>query len=95
MSDTIELLEAIGQNATLRYASGEELAATLEQAQASTALMAAVVSGDSSRLFEELGHKLMQHPQSSQTGHEDEESDEGDEPPLPPSPEHGKPSPQS
>jgi hypothetical protein len=90
MSDTIELLAAIGQNATLRYASAEELAATLEQAQASAALTAAVASGDSSRLAEEFGHKVMQHPQSSQTGHEDEESGDdpkGDEPLQVPAPE--------
>lgn len=97
MSDTIELLEAIGQNATLRHASVDELAGTLKQADASEALKAAVMSGDSSRLSEELGHKPMYVPQITQSpGHEDEEPDQdGDEnPSYPPTPEHGKPSPQ-
>jgi hypothetical protein len=93
MPDTIELLEAIGQDASLRYASTEALTAALEQAQASENLMAAVASGDSSRLSKELGHGHMHSPQSSQTGHEDEEPDndeKGDEPHHPPAPAQDK-----
>jgi hypothetical protein len=67
MLDTIELLEAIGQDATLRHASAEELTTMLEQARASKALTAAAASGDSSRLSEEFGHKAMYTPQISQT----------------------------
>ena len=66
MLDTIELLEAIGQDATLRHASAEELTNILERAQASVALTAAAASGDSSRLSEGLGHKAMFTPQISQ-----------------------------
>jgi hypothetical protein len=67
MLDTIELLEAIGQDATLRHASAEELTNILEQAQASRALTAAAASGDSSLLSEEFGQKAMYAPQISQT----------------------------
>jgi hypothetical protein len=67
MLDTIELLEAIGRDASLRHASTEELTNMLEQAQASVALTAAAASGDSSRLSEELGRKAMFTPQISQT----------------------------
>jgi hypothetical protein len=67
MLDTIELLETIGRDASLRYASADELTNVLEQAQASGALTAAATSGDSSLLCEELGHKAMWAPQISQT----------------------------
>jgi hypothetical protein len=50
MSNTLELLETIGRDASLRYASTGELASLLERAQASEALTAAVVSGDKTRL---------------------------------------------
>ncbi len=94
MQDTIELLEAIGRDASLRHASADELTTMLAQAQASEALTAAVASGDSSRLAEELGHKPMYSPQSSQTGHEDDELDDADEDPHPaPDPDDGKLSP--
>ncbi|RUL75915.1 hypothetical protein [Dyella choica] len=55
MTDTIDLLEAIGQDASLRHASTEDLGKMLAQAQASDALTAAVASGDSSLLSEEFG----------------------------------------
>ncbi len=96
MSDTIELLEAIGQNAALRHASAETLAHALEHAQASEALKAAIASGDSSRLFEELGHKPMHAPHTQGPGHEEDDSDhdeDGDEgKQRPPTPEDDKPS---
>src|SRR3546814_20233048 len=73
MSDTIELLETIGQNAALRHASADELAPMLEQAKASETLKSAVASGDSSLLTEEFGHKPNKTPQISNTpGHEEE-----------------------
>lgn len=95
MSDTIELLEAIGQNAALRYASAEELTGILEKTGATDALKAAAASGDGSRLSKEFGHTPMQVPQSTQIpGHEDDEpdqdSDEGSR--QSPTSEHGKPS---
>jgi hypothetical protein len=66
MLDTIEMLEAIGRDASLRHASVIDLSAALEKANASKALTAAVASGDSSALFAELGYKLMQVPQVNQ-----------------------------
>lgn len=79
MTDTLELLEAIGQDASLRHATVEELANILEQAQASEALKAAVASGDSSLLSGEFGELLNLTPQSVQNpGHEEEEEEEED-----------------
>ena len=95
MSDTIELLETIGQNATLRHASAEALAHALEHAQASEPLKAAIALGDSSLLFEELGHKPMKVPHT-QAGHEEDvpDHDENDEEDTqhPPAHEGSKPS---
>nr|WP_063570801.1 hypothetical protein [Luteibacter rhizovicinus] len=67
MKDTIEMLEAIGSNATLRYASAVELAIFLERAQATNALSAAVASGDAAHLERELGDRMMFVPQATQT----------------------------
>lgn len=93
MSDTIELLEAIGQNATLRHASVDELAPILEQAKASAALKSAVAAGDSSLLSEEFGHKPNRTPQiSNAPGHEEEPDHDGDDkPPHPSDPGHSPP----
>lgn len=79
MADTIELLEAIGQDASLRYASAEELTKVLEQVQASEALAAAVAFNDSSRLSHEFGPRPMQAPQISQApAREDDVPEEDD-----------------
>ena len=96
MSDTIDLLNAIGQDAALRYASVEELAQTLEQADASDAFKAAVASGDSSRLSSEFGIKPMQVPQVTQApGQEDENSEDDSESPIrAPVPDRNQPYPQ-
>lgn len=93
MSDTIDLLNTIGQDAALRYASAEELAQTLAQADASDAFKAAVASGDSSRLSEEFGIKPMHAPQITQApGHEDEDPGDENESPLhPPAPDRDQP----
>lgn len=56
MSNTIELLERIGQDASLRHASRETLAKALNALDASEGLKVAAASGDKSRLGEELGH---------------------------------------
>jgi hypothetical protein len=72
MSDTIELLEAIGRDASLRHASSEELTTILQQAKASEALTAAVASGDSTLLCMELGHNTNAAPQATQTPSHDE-----------------------
>jgi hypothetical protein len=79
MSDTIELLEAIGRDASLRHASSEALTSVLQQSQASEALTAAVASGDSALLAGELGHKPMHLPQVIQSpGYEEEEETDDD-----------------
>ncbi|WP_082547453.1 hypothetical protein [Rhodanobacter sp. Soil772] len=94
MSDTIELLEAIGRNATLRHASVDELASILEQAKASEALKSAVAAGDSSLLSEEFGHQPNRVPQiTNAPGHEEDEPDhDGDDKPhRPPDPGHSPP----
>jgi hypothetical protein len=67
MLDTIEMLEAIGSDASLRYASTVELANVLEQAKATEALTAAVVSGDASLLTQEFGSTANLVPQAIQT----------------------------
>jgi len=85
MSDTIDLLEAIGKNAALRHAPAEELAEMLTEANASEALMAAVTQGDSSLLSAELGHGPLRVNHDYHTGgNEDEEqpdSEPGEESP--------------
>jgi len=81
MTDTIDLLEAIGRDASLRHASVEDLTQVLEHAQASEALTAAVASGDRSRLSMELGQRECVPPQSTQMpGHEEEAPDAEEEP---------------
>jgi hypothetical protein len=94
MSDTIELLEAIGRNAALRHASADELAPMLEQAKASEALRSAVAAGDSLLLSEEFGHKPNRVPQiTNAPGHEEDEPDhDGDDKPhRQPDPGHSPP----
>ena len=80
MTDTIELLEAIGSDASLRRATAEELADVLDRAQASLALQDAVVQGDHARLAAEFGSKAYHVTESSQMPHEDDEDEEGEEP---------------
>lgn len=83
MSDTLELLEAIGRDASLRHASSEELANVLRQAQASEALTAAVSSGDRAPLAQEFGPNANYQPQATQSpgyeedepGHDEDKSD--------------------
>ncbi|MEW9624157.1 hypothetical protein [Rhodanobacter geophilus] len=88
MADTIELLEAIGSDASLRYAQADQLEAALEQAQASAELTAAAARGDGTPLRKEL--KFQQATQVQQThapGHEGDDEDECD----PPKPERRPP----
>jgi hypothetical protein len=88
MSDTIDLLNAIGRDATLRHASAGELAPMLERARASEALKSAVAAGDSSLLSGEFGHQPNQAPQITHVpGHEEDEPDhDGDDKPHPTEP---------
>jgi hypothetical protein len=83
MTDTIELLEAIGSDASLRYAQAGELQGVLEQIHASTELMTAVAVGDGASLRAEL--RIQQVPQTPQSptqlpGQEPDEEDEDDVP---------------
>jgi hypothetical protein len=55
MSKTIELLESIGRDASLRHASREELVRALDALNAGEGLKMAVVAGDRRFLAEELG----------------------------------------
>jgi hypothetical protein len=59
MLDTIDLLETIGKNAALRHISGLELVEVLGRADASEALKAAAMAGDSSLLSAEFGDTPM------------------------------------
>jgi hypothetical protein len=62
MSNTIELLEAIGKDASLRHASGEDLSQALSGLQASEGLKRAAISGDDGPLEKELGHRDIKSP---------------------------------
>lgn len=57
MSNTIELLESIGRNASLRHASGESLSQALDEMDVGEGLRLAALSGDRSHLEQELGNK--------------------------------------
>lgn len=59
MANTIELLESIGKDASLRHASGADLEKVLETMQASDGLKIAASTGDVESLKRELGDKLM------------------------------------
>lgn len=90
MTDTMELLEAIGQDATLRHASADALNEVLDAAEASDALKAAVASGDSAWLAQEFGTRAMYGSQSSQTFPAEEEEparEDEDEPTSPAEPD--------
>ena len=93
MTDTIELLEAIGSDASLRYASASELKGVLEQARANTELTEAAASGDGALLRVELGIQGVPQTHSAPPlPNEDDEEEETDIPqPEPRSP--GRPSP--
>ncbi|MEW9624159.1 hypothetical protein [Rhodanobacter geophilus] len=81
MTDTIELLEAIGSDASLRYAPADELKGVLEQAKASVGLSMAAESGDGAPLRYELGlQRISETPQMNAPGHGDEEEEEADVP---------------
>ena len=72
MRDTVELLEAIGRDATLRRASPEVLARALKATDASPGLLELVANGDGTALTNELGlvDRYVEH--QSQTGAHEE-----------------------
>ncbi len=82
MHDTIDMLEAIGQDASLRYADGETLVTDTTLGAASEALRAAILSGHRAELLAELGAQPMQAMQGTQMPQREEDPDqeEGDEP---------------
>lgn len=81
MSNTIELLETIGSDASLRYTSSENLTRVLIAQQASEGLKQAVCLGDKSHLVQELGPRTDPLPPNSPTtgGCGEGESDDTDE----------------
>ena len=83
--DTIYLLEITGRDTSLRHASSGELGRTLEQARASAALIAALASGDSSKLFQEFGKKRVGSPNTAQSVPCEEDEPEQEDAPLDPS----------
>lgn len=82
MHDTIDMLEAIGQDATLRYADGETLVADVALDAVSEALKTAILRGSRAELLAELGAQPMQAVQVTQMPQREEDPDqeEGDEP---------------
>jgi hypothetical protein len=77
MSNTIELLETIGRDAPLRYASRESLTQALDGMDANTGLRMAAAFGDRCHLVKELGgneHNLVHNVNQTNGGY-----DQGDE----------------
>ncbi|HEY4091151.1 MAG TPA: hypothetical protein VGN46_06515 [Luteibacter sp.] len=73
MRDTVELLEQIGRDASLRRASPEVLSSALEDANASEGLRVLVAHHDSTVLAQELGLVERFGEHMTQTGaHEDD-----------------------
>jgi hypothetical protein len=62
MSDSIDLLEAVGRDASLRRLAPEELGRRLKEAGASDVLASAAIQRDSGLLCEEFGVRFMGQP---------------------------------
>lgn len=79
--DTIELLEAIGSDAGLRYARRGALLDVLAQVGASTAITEAVSRGDRAPLAAEFGSRAYCAVESTHSppGREGEDGDEDEE----------------
>jgi hypothetical protein len=80
MSNTIELLETIGKDASLRHAPGNELAKTLAGMDASEGLKQAVITRDRRCLVDELRPKFISMVQSQIQGGSEDQEDEEQEP---------------
>jgi hypothetical protein len=90
MTDTIELLIAIGSDASLRYALPCDLKGVLEQRGASIELKMAVTTGDGTPLRVELKLQgITQVQQIHSPGHEGDDEGEVD-PPKPKPRQPGK-----
>ncbi|QDE38258.1 hypothetical protein FIV34_03095 [Luteibacter pinisoli] len=72
MSDSIDLLEAVGRDASLRRLPPDELARRLKEAGASDVLASAAVQQDSAVLCEEFGARFMGQPNSGNLPFRDE-----------------------
>jgi len=79
MKSTIELLESIGKDASLRHASGAALEKMLEDMQASDELKLAARSGDAAALKIELGGKAMNVTNSIPNSGVPEDDDDDDD----------------
>jgi hypothetical protein len=77
MSNVIEFLEKLGQDAQLRGASQEELAEALAKAQVDAPFCSAILAKDASQLQDLLGLRPMFYVQMP--AEEEEEEDEGEE----------------
>lgn len=81
--DTIELLETIGRDASLRRAGRESLVHALDEMGANEGLKMAAASGDRSHLGQELGggdNKNITLTNMNQGGCEPGDDDDGGEP---------------
>jgi len=78
MLDTIDMLEAIGQDASLRYASPKALAGDDALSDASAALKSAIATGERSALSAELGTRVMETTQVTQRPHREEDDEDED-----------------
>ncbi len=91
MSHTIDWLETIGSDASLRCATATELQAVLERAHASAELIAAVATGNGAPLRVKLGIRRAVHaPQTQSPGLGDGDKKRAPAPspapPVPPAP---------
>lgn len=85
MSDIIEFLERMGEDARLRGASGAELERALADARLEPQHGAAVLAGDTARLQALLGLGSLMAVQLPAEEEEEEQEDEGDGEEPPPS----------
>lgn len=72
MSDSIDLLEAAGRDASLRRLPADELARKLKEAGASQVLAKATEQRDSTVLCEEFGVRFMGQPNHINGGYTDQ-----------------------
>ncbi|RAP59586.1 hypothetical protein [Oleiagrimonas sp. MCCC 1A03011] len=77
MANTIELLESIGKNASLRHASDSDLEKMLNEMQASDALKHAASTRNAEHLKQELGAKVMGVNNTPVNGGCEEDEEEG------------------
>jgi len=82
--DAIELLQAIGADASLRHASTDALVHFLDQKGACGTLRAAASCGDDKALYAALGQAPLHKPQITHAPYNDDEGDDDERPSLPP-----------